>query len=557
MSVDPEAEDFRPGDTFAGFRVLREIGRGGMGSVYLAEDERLRRRVALKVILPELGRQEGFRRRFEAEARAAAAIEHPNVVAILSAGAAEGRLYLAMRYVEGENLNEALEGGTRLEPAEAVRIIAAVAAGLDAAHAAGLVHRDVKPANVLLSGELGRDGVYLTDFGLVRNLDSEETRLTRTDQVMATLDYAAPEQLEGERVDARTDVYALGCVLYRILSGKRPFSGADREKVAKILGRPVPHLGGAEATFDPVIARATAKAARDRYHSAGDLAAAATAALEGRGEPTDERTVATGAAADGFREGHDRGRATEPLGSDVFVAREEPPTRPTGARSSGRGRRVAIAVCTLAILAGVGVAIAIAAGGSGDGTTETVVRQTTVTSESEAEAGGAAQEPKETQAKAPVAVSRAEPELRQVQSLIYKAKVPVEWAQDFEIEGENEAPYYPLQFDGTGEAGEPYVRLEGQYPAAVADPVEGEEGPRRTTSESSDYREISFGPIVIGGRRLVRWNYEVEGDRRVVYGLTECAGGMALVGSASPGHFAEFAPLFEEIAASLRFQCQD
>ncbi len=212
------------------------------------------------------------------------------------------------------------------------------------------------------------------------------------------------------------------------------------------------------------------------------------------------------------------------------------------------------------------MAVAIAAGGSGgDGKTRTVVRQTTVTTEAKAEArtetgaetGGRLQASTGEPAKAPAAVSRAEPRLRQVESSIYRVKVPVEWAQDFELEGEGEAPYYPMQFDGGGEAGEPYVRLEGQYPAAVADPVEGEEGPRQTTSESSDYREISFGPIVLGGRRMVRWNYEVEGDRRVVYGVTECAGGMAMVGSASPGHFAEFAPLFEEIADSLRFQCQD
>src|ERR1700742_4984293 len=143
MSMGSDTEDFRPGADFAGFRILREIGRGGMGSVYLAEDERLRRRVALKVILPELGRQDGFRRRFEAEARAAAAIEHPNGVSILSAGSAEGRLYLAMRYVAGENLSEALADGARLPPADAVRVTEAVAAGLDAAHTAGLVHRDV------------------------------------------------------------------------------------------------------------------------------------------------------------------------------------------------------------------------------------------------------------------------------------------------------------------------------------------------------------------------------------------------------------------------------
>lgn len=555
--MEPGQDEFRPGEAIAGFRILREIGRGGMGSVYLAEDERLGRRIALKVILPELGRQNGFRRRFEAEARAAAAIEHPNVVPILSAGSADGRLYLAMRFIEGDNLNQALAGAARLEPVDAVRIALAVAAGLDAAHAAGLVHRDVKPANILLSGELGEEGVYLTDFGLVRNVDSEDTRLTRTDQVMATLDYAAPEQLERGQVDARTDVYSLGCVLYRMLSGERPFIGTDRQKIAGILARPLPHLGAGEAVFDPVIARATAKEPGRRYPSAGDLAAAAEAALEGRGEPTEERTVATGAAAHGYREGEEGEPETATLGNGVFVSREEPPTQPLGATTSRPAwrRRLAIGAGALALLAGAGVAIAIAAGGSGP--TETVIRQTTVTTGGGAAVAGdpATEGPKESPSKARAAVTRAEPELREIEGSIYKAKVPVEWAQDYELE--EKAPYYPMQFDGVGEAGEPYVRLEGQYPAEVSDPVVAEEGSRQTTSESPDYREISFGPIVLGGREAVRWNYEVEGDRRVVYGFSECGGGMALVGSASPEHFAEFAPVFEEIAASLRFFCQD
>jgi serine/threonine protein kinase len=163
-----ETDEFAAGESFAGFRILRRIGRGGMGSVYLAEDKRLRRRIALKVIVPELARDKGFRRRFEAEARGAAAIQHANVVPVLSAGVQDGHLYMAMQYVDGVNLDQALRAAGPLPPRETARIVSSVAAGLDAAHAAGLVHRDVTPANILLRGELGRDGVYLTDFGLVR-----------------------------------------------------------------------------------------------------------------------------------------------------------------------------------------------------------------------------------------------------------------------------------------------------------------------------------------------------------------------------------------------------
>jgi hypothetical protein len=168
---------------------------------------------------------------------------------------------------------------------------------------------------------------------------------------------------------------------------------------------------------------------------------------------------------------------------------------------------------------------------------------------------GSAESPSKAGTQPTGAVSRAEPQLREIQGRIYTAKVPLEWQQDFELE--EKPPYYPMQFSAPEEAGEPYVRLEGHYPASVYDPVEAEEGPRQTTSESSDYREVSFGPSVIGGREAVVWNYEVEGDRRVVYGYVECGGGLAMVGSASPDHFEEFAPVFEEVAASMHILCQN
>ncbi len=337
-------------------------------------------------------------------------------------------------------------------------------------------------------------------------------------------------------------------------SGTRPFPGNDTQKMWKIVNEPVPPITDGGDPLDEVIARATAKDPEERYKSAGDLALAAAALAAGRSLPSQERSVATGLAASGYSEAGDDADATQPLRNEVFVTREDRATQVMPAAVDGvkprRGRVLAAALAGAAILAGAIVAVAIATGGSGS--TETVVRQTTVTATTEAET---AKPPSEAATNTAGAVSRAEPQLREIQGRIYTAKVPLEWQQDFELE--EKPPYYPKQFSAPEEAGEPYVRLEGQYPAKVYDPVEAEEGPRQATSESPDYREISFGPKVIGGRDAVVWDYEVEGDRRVVYGFVECGGGLAIVGSASPDHFAEFAPVFEEVAASMHILCQD
>src|SRR5437867_4812247 len=195
-----------------------------MAVVYLAEHLRLGRKVALKVLDPEMGEDEDFRERFVRESRIAAGLDHPNVVTVYDAGEADGVLYLSMRYVEGTDLERLLRGVTKLEPPRAVSIVSQCAAALDAAHAEGLVHRDVKPANILLSSE-GRtpsDRVYLSDFGVTKRLHSG-AGLTRTGQFVGTVDYVAPEQIRGEDVDGRADVYSLGCVLYRCLTGEVPF----------------------------------------------------------------------------------------------------------------------------------------------------------------------------------------------------------------------------------------------------------------------------------------------------------------------------------------------
>jgi serine/threonine-protein kinase len=293
--------ELEPGTEFAGHRIEGVAGQGGMGVVYQATHLALDITVALKVIKPELARDDSFRERFKRESRSAASIEHPNVLPVRHAGEEEGLLYITMRYVEGTDLRSLIDTRGRLPAERAVAIICSIAAALDAAHAAGLVHRDVKPANILLEGADGSGHAYLTDFGLTRHTKSD-AGLTKTGQWVGTLDYVAPEQIEGRPTDARSDVYALGCVLYESLTGTVPF--AKESEVATMYAHlnedappPRESVPDLPPAIDDVIERALAKNPDDRYPSAGDFAAAAAAAVRGTEVAQPEKSVAVGDAA--------------------------------------------------------------------------------------------------------------------------------------------------------------------------------------------------------------------------------------------------------------------
>lgn len=283
-----------------GYRIDGLISRGGMGMVYRATNLTLNRGYALKVVAPELADDDDFRERFKREIRIAASLNHPNVVGIHYAGEHEGMLFLAMDLVEGTDLRQLIADGGALAPQRAVAILGQVTSALDAAHEKGLVHRDVKPANILISVKGGREHAYLTDFGLAKRFDNA-TAMTVKGAVVGTVDYMPPEQITGGATDARTDVYALGCVFFQMLTGKVPYR--REHSVATLFAHvydPPPSLEGpaaaAHPTLGPVIAKAMAKAAADRYPSAGDLGRDAAAALEGArytGPPT---IVGTGAA---------------------------------------------------------------------------------------------------------------------------------------------------------------------------------------------------------------------------------------------------------------------
>jgi serine/threonine protein kinase len=272
---------------FAGYRVESLIGRGGMGVVYRATDLSLDRAVALKVLSEELARDPAFRRRFVSESKLAASLDHPNVIPIHAAGEHDGILYIAMRFVPGDDLRTILKLSGRMEPQRAARLIAQVASALDAAHAHGLVHRDVKPANVLVTAE---DHVYLTDFGLSKRL-SGNTQATRSGVILGTLDYMAPEQIRGETIGPYTDIYSLGCLIAHLLTGDVPFPVQTDEgklwahftEAPPRVSTKVPGLG---TRFDPVVARAMDKQPDRRFQHAGEVGDAMTAAATAaRGGP--------------------------------------------------------------------------------------------------------------------------------------------------------------------------------------------------------------------------------------------------------------------------------
>lgn len=349
--VESSWNELAAGDEFAGYRIESRLGRGGMGILFLAVEPGLERRVALKLIAPEAAADDVFARRFAEESRIAASIEHPNVVPIYAAGEEGGVPWIAMRYVPGSDLGRRIAREGRLDPEGAVALIAQVGNGLDAIHAAGLVHRDVKPANVLLSGDSGSEHAYITDFGVARNV-ATQSGLTQTGRFVGTLDYVAPEQISGEPIDARVDVYALGCLLFKLLTGEVPFPReGEAARLYAHLNDPPPapslYVPSISMALDDVVARAMSKSPGDRYPSAGDLGRAAQAALSGTTVSVPERTVATGAAATREREAPTQRLADE--------------AKPPGSR-----RPLLVGGLLALLAAAVVLALVISSGGDGD-----------------------------------------------------------------------------------------------------------------------------------------------------------------------------------------------
>ncbi len=287
-----------PGARVGAYRIEGVLGRGGMGVVYLAEHEQLARKAAVKVVSADLRDDEEFRARFLHEARILAALDHPNVIPVYDAGESpDGALYLAMRFVSDGDLRHLLLREGALAPERAARIAVAVADGLSAAHNAGVIHRDVKPGNVLVELQPGgRERVYLADFGLVREQSGGSVAASTTGTMVGTVDCMAPEQITGDPIDQRGDVYSLGCVLFQLLTARTPYRGSEIAVMHAQLHDPIPTPSDhdrALAPFDPIIARAMAKHPEDRYQTAAELAAGSARTRHHR--PSRRRRLATSA----------------------------------------------------------------------------------------------------------------------------------------------------------------------------------------------------------------------------------------------------------------------
>src|SRR6059058_758671 len=283
------------GTEIGGYRIVNLLGQGGMGVVYLADNVRSGQRVALKLLTPDLARSSGFRERFVREAGYASSLRHPNVIEVYDAGEQEGVLYIAMQYVEGHDLKAVLTREGRLGARRTVGILGQIASALDVAHSTGLMHRDIKPGNVMIAAGQP-EHCYLTDFGLSKNPSADSIALTAQGEFVGTIDYTAPELVLGKAFDNRLDVYSLGCLFYECLSGTPPFpKERDVEVLYAHIQDPPPAITSVRPDLPPaldgVIATAMAKAPEDRYPTCSEFMNAAALIV---GEPAPPTPVPAG-----------------------------------------------------------------------------------------------------------------------------------------------------------------------------------------------------------------------------------------------------------------------
>ena len=343
LSLDELLERVVPGQVVAGYRLAEQIGAGGMAVVFRAADDKLGRQVALKLLAPALASDAEFRERFSREARASTAAEHPHIIPVYDAGEADGILYIAMRRVSGGDLRKLIERTGSLPPDRVAEIISAIASALDAAHGAGLVHRDVNPSNILIDQPSGLPGhVYLSDFGLSKAISSASD-ISRANELRGTPECMAPEQIQGVAVDGRADQYALACVAVHLLTGRPAYEGGITQVLAAHLTAPPPSVHARRQELRPavddVIERAMAREPAGRYTTCGLFAAALRSALVPA--PASGRTGSQAAV----------------VTSPAIVPSAVPETSPPGREPSRRGRRRA-GIALASAIAVVAVAVA-------------------------------------------------------------------------------------------------------------------------------------------------------------------------------------------------------
>lgn len=526
--------------TVEGFEILEELGSGGMGTVYRAIQLQFDRPVALKLINHQFARNPEFQRRFITEMRAAATLQHPNIVPVYSAGSSGQDLYMAMMLVPGEDLQTLLNREGPMKPSVAVAVIEQIASALDEAHAQRLIHRDVKPQNVIIDGRNAH--AYLTDFGLARSLDAT-SGITATGQQPGTLDYMSLEQLDGRTVDHRVDVYALGCLLYAITSGERPFSGESFGAVVrqKVDGPSNPTLR--DLGFDPrlsdVVCKAQADDPADRYESAGAMALAAKASLEG------QATITTGTVFSPVRTEPMYWGSTDPRKQPTAVAPVPPP------RSTTWRRIVLGGIAGLAIV-GAGAAAIVATTSDSDNSkgsagepgvpsrsAETTTTTSTVTDTTSNEGGNGSPRSRR---------GSFEP----FSGNLYSAQIPEGWIPE-SIE-EKTSGRYTSQWRDPSDPNTS-VLIDSQATVETPDPLESAASVRQQTSQTPGYSEIAFGPTTLGGTAAAEWIFQVPGDQRVDYFKVSCGAGFAILGSTSPERFDEMEPTFRHVAESVSPFC--
>jgi serine/threonine-protein kinase len=535
----------------AGYEVLEQIGRGGMGVVYRAEQVALGRQVALKVIAPELAGDEDFRARFKREYRTAASIDHPNVVPIYEAGESGSQLFIAMRLVPGDDLRDILRTHGGLDPSRAADLVAQVGGALDAAHAAGLVHRDVKPANVLVARVGGSEHAFLSDFGLTKHVTSHGG-LTRTGQWVGTVDYMAPELVDGRPADARSDVYSLGCVLFEALTGQVPFPrDADMAKLyAHVQAAPPSPSSlrpGLPPALDDLVARALAKDPDQRPQSAGDLGRQARAAVAGGSAPSLQGSVAAGAAAPRSAT-QTRPRPDPPTQAlpDSTPPQWTPPyppapiTWPQPEPRRGSGMAVAIVIAAAIVALGAVAAVLIATGTlGGDGSSKsasTGAKSTPVAggTTTDSGSGGATSTTDNTPSAA----------FEPFEAQTYSAEQPSGW--DLVRDDEPEKQRYVSRWEKGGQA----LVIDTTPNDSSGDPLASvntvEQGIR------GDYRRIAIRPTTIGGDDAAEWEFILDGRRSLDIFFYRGGNGYAVLGSSPPGQFGDMPAITRRVAESIQ-----
>jgi serine/threonine protein kinase len=531
--------DLSVGAEFAGCRIEGVAGRGGMGVVYRAMQVALDRLVALKVIAPDLALDGDFRARFQREARLAASIEHPNVLPVYEAGERDGVLFLTTRYVEGTDLRALLRRDGPLDPARAAELLAPVALALNAAHQRGLVHRDVKPANVLIAapGDAEHEHVYLTDFGIARGEGTAagEMTVTRTGAFVGTLDYMAPERMTGERGDARSDVYAFGCMLFQALSGRVPFP--REQDVARIhahVNDPFPTLlevrPDVPPAIDAVVQRACAKNPDDRFASAGALARALEAAANEGGAATvasdEARPTAETVAATDAPTADTTPAPARPLPPRAPVADPAPPAGPPP--PTQRRGYVLPGIIGAVVIAVIVAVIALSSGGGSSKDPSTPPSSTP------------------TQASTAAAVPSAV--VREAGS-IFTMDAPKGWQKRDNATGRG------LKRTTWTDPDDPQTAiLVDPVPQVRSTPEGRARGVDATFQRTKPgYRRIGLDPATIAGRSGYELIYEIGGVRYLDQFVNlDCQDGYAVQGQAPASRFLEFAPVFRRSANSLR-----